>query len=138
MLETLTFPFVIWNDYVPDQMARPLVPVTIRYAENEIQTLALLDSDADINLMPFQLGLDLGFDWDTGGDYTGLEGLGGGLAAKKSVADLYLGSWPSIRQIFAWARNDDVPVILGQWNFFEMVDVCISRTQGLMTFELPK
>ena len=138
MPEKLTYPFIVWKDYVPDQMARPFIPVRIGRADSEIQTWALLDSGADINVLPYQLGLDLGLDWDAGGDYEGLEGLGGGVAAKKSVADLYLGSWPGLRQIFAWARDDEIPVILGQWNFFQEANVCFHRSQNTLELDLSR
>lgn len=138
MPEKLTFPYNVWNDYVPDQMLRPFIPVRLGYDDNEIQTLALLDSGADINVLPYQLGLELGLDWDAAGDFTGLQGLGGGMVSKKSVADLYVGSWPGIRQIFAWARNDEIPVILGQWNFFQEVIVCFHKSRNYLELDLSR
>ena len=119
MTDKLAYPYLVRTEYVPDLVARPFLPVRIRYRQLEIQTMALLDSGSDINVLPYKLGLDLGADWDSREDIEGLEGIGGGLIAKRFVADLYIETWPSIRQIFAWARDDDIPVILGQVDFFQ-------------------
>lgn len=87
-------------------------------------------------MLPYQLGLDLGADWDTRGDIEGLQGIGGGVEAKKFVADLYVEVWPSIRQIFAWARNDEIPVILGQIDFFQKVNVCFHRSRNFFEVDM--
>lgn len=134
MTERLTYPYVVRTEYIPDFVARPFLPVTIRYGQAEIQTMALLDSGADINVMPYQLGLELGADWDAPSVIEDLQGLGGGVQAKRIVADLHVESWPSIGQIFAWARDDEIPVILGQIDFFQNVNVCFHRYQ--YTFEI--
>ncbi len=136
MAEKLSFPFVVRPEYIQDGIARPFLPVRIRYRHNDIQTMALLDSGSDINVLPYQLGLSLGADWDSQGSEEELQGIGGGIEAKRIVADLYVGAWPSIRQVFAWAQDDDIPVILGQWNFFQMVDVCFHRSRSFFEVDM--
>jgi len=123
MTERLTYPYVVRTEYISDFIARPFLPVTIRYGQAEIQTMALLDSGADINVLPYQLGLELGADWDTPSVIEDLQGLGGGVEAKRIVADLHVESWPSTRQILAWARDDGIAELLDQWSLFEMLDV---------------
>ncbi len=137
MTEKLIYPYIVRTEYVRDRIARPFVPVRIRYRHNEIQTMALVDSGADINVLPFQLGLNLGAGWHNREHIGGLEGAaGGGLEAKRFVADLYVGAWPSIRQIFAWTRDEDLPVILGQIDFFHRVDVCFHRSRNYLELDL--
>ena len=98
--------------------------------------MALLDSGSDINVLPYQLGLHLGAEWSSRANIEGLQGIGGGLEAKRFIADLYVESWPRIRQLFAWARDEDIPVILGQINFFHMVNVCFHRSQNFFDIDM--
>jgi len=35
-----------------------------------------------------------------------------------------------IQLLFAWANSDEVPVLLGQTNFFKEFNVCIYRSQN--------
>lgn len=125
-------------EYVPDGIPRPFLPVRIRYRQNEIEAMALVDSGSDINVLPYQLGLNLGADWASREYFQELQGIGGGVAAKRLVADLYVEAWPSIRQIFAWARDDDMPVILGQMNFFHEVDVCFHSSQHYFEVDMSR
>ena len=98
--------------------------------------MALLDSGADISVLPYQLGPELGADWDAPSVVEDLQGLGGGIKAKRIVADLYVETWPGIRQIFAWAHDDEIPVILGQIDFFQNVDVCFHRSRNSFEVEM--
>ena len=34
-----------------------------------------------------------------------------------------------VRQAFAWTRTSDVPLLLGQVNFFQNFDVCFYRSE---------
>ena len=136
MNDRLVFPYIVLPQFERDHLARPYLPVTIRYRQNEVQTVALLDSGADANVLPLHLGLELGANWDRQPETSDLEGIGGGGEAKWIGADLQVESWPSIRLIFAWANDNDVPVILGQWNFFEHVDVCFFRSQKRFELDL--
>ncbi|ETW98998.1 MAG: hypothetical protein ETSY1_16615 [Candidatus Entotheonella factor] len=43
-------------------------------------------------------------------------------------------SFPSVDLAFAWTQAEDVPVILGQVNFFMEFDVCFFRSQ--LAFEI--
>jgi hypothetical protein len=41
-----------------------------------------------------------------------------------------VGSFAPARLAFAWTRNEAVPLLLGQVNFFLEFDVCFFRSQG--------
>ena len=45
-----------------------------------------------------------------------------------------VGQFPPVRLAFAWTRNERVPLILGQANFFMEFDVCLFRSRW--TFEV--
>ena len=138
MTEKLEFEYIVADWYNPDGDIHPFVPVILRHRNRSLQTLALVDSGADMNVIPFHIGMELGLSWERTANDFELHGLAEILAAKAVAVDLEIGSWPTLRMAFAWSRQDETPVILGQWNFFGEVDVCFSRSQGLMTFELPK
>ena len=52
-----------------------------------------------------------------------------GLVVMANVAD-----FAPVRLVFAWAMSDQVPLILGQANFFLEFDVCFFRSK--LTFEV--
>lgn len=58
--------------------------------------------------------------------------LAGNLAqsdARAILATATIGQFAPVRLAFAWTRNNQVPVSLGQVNFFMEFDVCFFRTQ---------
>jgi hypothetical protein len=90
----------------------------------------LVDSGAALNVLPFQVGLQLGADWDK--QTTQLK-LSGNLALSEARALILEGiveSFPPVRLAFAWTQNPNVPVILGQTNFFMEFDVSFFRSQS--------
>ena len=63
--------------------------------------------------------------------------LSGNLArceARALVVSAVVASFPAVRLVFAWARTDQIPVLLGQVNFFMEFDVWFYRS--LSEFEL--
>ena len=137
MPERLEFEYILGDWYFPDEDRRPLVPVKLSYQDNVVQQWALLDSGADMNVMPFQIGLDLGLSWVPSiQDFSLLGWAGRQLPAKAIAVELQIGSWPSLKMAFAWSTFAETPLILGQWNFFQMVDICFLRSQGLISLEL--
>jgi hypothetical protein len=43
----------------------PDLPITLRYQLNSMNAVGLVDSGASISVLPYSLGIQLGFDWDT-------------------------------------------------------------------------
>ena len=43
---------------------RPILPISLRNSSRRVQTTGLLDTDADVNAMPFHMGLALGAKWE--------------------------------------------------------------------------
>jgi len=136
MAELLSFPYIRSTEYVDDQVVRPFIPVSIKYREKSIDTMAMLDSGADTSILPHAVGLALGADWSRQPDLWHLEGFGGELETKKLVFDLVIGNWHPLRIRFGWTNNNDVPVLLGQLNFFHVVDICFYRSRQLVQLSL--
>ena len=135
MADWRLFPYVFNPEYIDDGLARPFLPVTLGYRQRRLEALALLDSGADLNVLPYRLGLELGADWDEQGEVSGLKGIGAVLESRSMVIDVTLAHWPTISMGFAWAEGDDLPVVLGQSTFFKHFDICFRRPPPQMRLE---
>jgi hypothetical protein len=101
---------------------------------SRVEVSGLLDTGAAVNVLPYASGVALGFDWDR---QTTSVRLGRNLAAVEARAvtvSAIVGSFAPVRLVFAWTHADDVPIRLGQVNFFAEFDVCFFRSRGI--FEL--
>lgn len=113
-----------------DALLMPMLPVALRLKENEpIQVHGLLDSGATVNVLPYSVGVRLGAVWEA---QTTRVTLAGNLAAQEARALLVearVGEFSPVSLVFAWTRADNVPLLLGQVNFFEEFDVCFRRSR---------
>lgn len=134
MADRLVFPYVVNRQYVRDERARPFLPIALSNQERRVQTLALVDSGADLNVLPYEVGVKLGGIWDAQPRMFGVSGVVGQLASRGLVVDVAIGNWPVVNMGFAWTRETDVPVILGQISFFSHFNVCFLRSS--QQFEL--
>lgn len=94
----------------------------------------LLDTGADVNVLPYSLGIALGGVWDE--SRTGLR-LSGNLAnfeARGILMTCTVGKLAPAQLAFAWTRAEHIPLILGQVNFFAEFDVCFFRARN--SFEI--
>jgi hypothetical protein len=107
-----------------------MLPLTL-IGSQEVATVGLVDSGAAINVLPFALGVQLGFDWTRETRSVELSGNLASVEARVVVLSAAIGAFPPIRLAFAWARTDAVSVILGQVNFFLEFDVCFFRSRAL-------
>lgn len=129
MTDSHRFPYVEIDPPLGAASALPCVPITLELHGNIATVSALVDSGATLNVLPYDVGLRLGADWD---QMTIPVQLTGNLAATEARALLVnatIAQFPAVRLAFAWTKNDDVPVILGQVNFFMEFDVCFFRSQ---------
>lgn len=112
----------------------PFVPLTLSYADRTIQREALIDSGSTNNVMPYQVGLDLGLSWDAQTLKLSSEEAFGGVPVVGIRVFGRINPFPPIPLVFAWWKADTRPLILGHMNFFLAFDVHFYDTQGF--FEL--
>ena len=112
----------------------PRVPLVLRTAAVSLETLGLVDSGATVNVLPHSIGQRLGMTWDDRKAIIRLSGSLGGESALPVFALATIGDLPLVRLAFAWTRREDVPVILGQTNFFMEFDVHFYRSR--LEFEI--
>jgi len=122
MPSTIEFPF-------SDDEALPTIPITLSHAGFSVSINALLDTGSTVNLLPYNIGLQLGATWE---EQTVRLPLAGNLArveARGVFVDVQIGNLEPVRLAFAWAQASQIPLILGQTNFFREFDVCFQRSR---------
>jgi hypothetical protein len=127
------FPYVQRDRSLGRASLAPILPLTL-IARLSVATDGLVDSGAAVNVLPYALGVQLGFDWEQHSHSVELSGNLAAVEARVVVLSAVVGTFPPVRLAFAWAQTDGVSVILGQVNFFLEFDVCFFGSRGL--FEL--
>ena len=126
------FPFVAAADPALGEVGRlPYLPLTLTLKGRSVSVTALVDSGSTVNVLPYEVGLDLGAVWEEQGAEVRLSGNMANVTARVLTADGIIGDLSPIRLGFAWARSRNVPVILGQMNFFLEFDVYFFRSRGV-------
>jgi len=131
MTQPERFPLVQTGTFGGRPDLAPMLPVTLGSPHGSVQATGLLDSGATINVLPHDLGIQLGLDWRQQQRY-GIQ-LTGNLAnyhARGVALDLVIGPFPAVRQVFAWTQATNVPLILGRIHFFLEFEVCFFRAKA--------
>jgi hypothetical protein len=112
----------------------PRIPLLLRRGDRSIEALGLVDSGATVNVLPYELGLELGAVWD---DRKAIIQLAGNLSSQPATPlslTAEIADFQPTQLVFAWVRNPSVPLILGQTNFFLEFDVFFYRSK--LEFEI--
>jgi hypothetical protein len=107
----------------------PRLPLLLHREERRIEGVGLVDSGATVNVLPYELGLQLGGVWD---DRRAIIQLAGNLSNQPAMpfsALVEIGEFPTTELVFAWVKSPNAPLILGQTNFFLEFDVCFYRSK---------
>jgi hypothetical protein len=115
----------------------PDLPIVLRHQSRLMSGVGLVDSGASISVLPYSLGIQLGFDWNTQTAHITLAGTLAHVDARGIVVDAAVGQLSPVRLALAWAHSDQVPFLLGQFNFFQGFDVCFFRARGVFEIRQP-
>jgi hypothetical protein len=96
--------------------------------------MALLDTGASVNVLPYEIGIQLGAVWEAQTVSVQLSGNLGRNEEKGLVLSGTVSQFSPILLAFAWTQTRDVPVILGHMNFFTEFNVCFYRHE--LAFEI--
>ncbi len=107
-----------------------MIPIELNYANFAVSANALLDSGSTVNLLPYDIGLQLGAIWERQTVRLPLAGNLAKVEARGLFLHIQIGDLESVRLAFAWVQSSEVPLILGQTNFFREFDVCFGRSQN--------
>jgi len=112
----------------------PYLPMKLSYKDHSVEMMALLDTGESVNVLPYEIGLQLGAAWE---EQTVAIQLSGNLAqmeARGIVLSATVAKFSSVLLAFAWTQSRESPLILGHMNFFAEFDVCFYRAD--FAFEL--
>jgi hypothetical protein len=130
MSDRQQFPYVAVRNTTGEVGLRPLLPITLHYGGRKREASGLLDTGADVNVLPYQLGLELGGVWDNQRTSIQLSGNLANYSARGIILEASVATFPPVKLAFAWTQAENVPLILGQVNFFIEFDVCFFRSRS--------
>jgi hypothetical protein len=127
MVDAQRFPYKIIDSSLGMVDRMPYLPLTLGYNDHSLNVEGLLDTGASVNVLPYEIGTQLGFIWENETLSVMLAGNLARFEARAVVVDAQVSSFPIINLAFAWTQATNVPLILGQANFFFEFDVCFFR-----------
>lgn len=130
MSESKNFPYISMARTALPTDLMPYLPLKLSREDQTMEVFGLVDSGASVSVLPFQIGLKLGAIWE---NQMPLFQLGGNLANYEStglILSVEIANFEAVNLAFAWTKAENVPVILGQTNFFSLFDVCFLRQDG--------
>ena len=134
MRDSERYPFIPADSILGEASLRPYLPITLTYQGCSVETSGLLDTGSMVNILPHQLGINLGAVWEQQTTPLQLTGNLASYEARALVVSATVGRFGPVQLVFAWTTATDVPLLLGQVNFFMEFDVCFYRSQ--LSFEV--
>jgi hypothetical protein len=130
MVEPQKFPYKIIDSSLGMVDRMPYLPLVLSLDGRSLNAEGLLDTGASVNVLPYELGLQLGLIWEAETLSVVLAGNLARFEARAVVIEAQVGSFSTVNLAFAWTQASNVPLILGQANFFFEFDVCFFRTRS--------
>jgi len=130
------FPYVTVRNSQGEVALRPLLPLILSYGNHSRNVSGLLDTGADVNVLPYRLGIELGAVWDDQQTAIQLSGNLANYEARGLILTASVAQFPPIKLAFVWTHAEAVPLILGQVNFMLEFDVCFFRSRSLFEIGL--
>lgn len=127
MRHSQRYPFIPADKVLGEASLRPYLPLTLSNRGRSVETSGLLDTGAAVNVLPYSVGLELGAVWSRQATPLQLTGNLAQYEARLLLAMATISSFQPVRLAFAWTQTDQVPLLLGQINFFLEFDVCFYR-----------
>jgi hypothetical protein len=112
----------------------PQLPMTLATKNYVANVSGLLDIGAAVNVLPFNIGLELGGTWDENAPSIPLAGNLAHFETRVVFLFASISNFDPVRLIFLWTRSENAPLLLGQTNFFMEFDVCFYRSR--LSFEI--
>lgn len=134
MVEPIRFSFTEVEPEMGALSTMPYLPLTLTYQNQSLKVSGLLDTGSSVNVLPYPIGLRLGANWER---QRLSVPLGGNLAlfeARALILRANVEQFPSVELAFAWTKDSNAPLILGQMNFFLAFNVCFYRSE--LAFEI--
>ncbi len=128
MLEGKRFSFIERRNSLGVASNMPYLPLMLTYRNCSVNVMGLLDTGASVNVLPYDIGLQLGAVWEEQTTSLVLTGSLAGLEARGLVVAAVIDDFAPVLLAFAWTQSREAPLILGHMNFFTEFDVCFYRS----------
>lgn len=90
---------------------RPYLPLTLAYNNKALSVSSLLDTGADVNVLPYEIGLQLGAVWTEHKNRFSLSGNMAGYEAHRIILSGIIDDFTPLNLAFAWVQAPNVPLI---------------------------
>jgi hypothetical protein len=134
MIDGQRYSFTERTDSLGRSVIMPYLPLILTLGSRSVEVMALLDTGASVNVLPYEIGVQLGAVWE---NQTVSIPLSGNLVrseARGLVVSGGIAQFSPVLLAFAWSESKDIPVILGHMNFFAEFNVCFYRHE--LAFEV--
>ncbi|WGV27241.1 hypothetical protein [Halotia branconii] len=112
----------------------PRIPLRLCQGNRTVEVLGLVDSGATVNVLPYEIGIELGAIWDDSKAIIQLAGNLSNFPAMPFFATAEISGFAPVQLVLTWVKRAKTPLILGQTNFFLEFDVCFYRSK--LEFEI--
>jgi hypothetical protein len=108
----------------------PYLPFVLEYRNQSLSVTGILDTGSTVNVLPYEIGNQLGATWAQQTTRVKLTGNLANYKARAIILNARVNEFNSVKLAFAWTEANDIPLILGQMNFFLEFDVCFYGSIG--------
>lgn len=129
MCNTARYSFISSNASLGEASFRPYLPLTLSHQQGSVETSGLLDTGASVNVLPYAIGVEIGYEWERQTTTLNLTGNLAQYEARVVLVQATVEQFEPVQLVFAWTQATTVPLILGQVNFFMEFNVCFYRSQ---------
>jgi gag-polyprotein putative aspartyl protease len=133
MIHIARFPY----EQTPVGIPMPYIPIQLEAASRAVRVKALVDTGAMVNVIPKAVGEALNLKWDDG-EPVQLGGNLGKASARTFTLNCTVTGLEATPLEVNWSMLEDVPVILGQIDFFAQFDVCFSYAENEISIRTRK
>lgn len=134
MLDGQRYSFTERIDSLGRSIIMPYLPLMLTLGDHSVEVTALLDTGASVNVLPYEIGIQLGAVWEAQTVSVQLSGNLGRNEARGLVLSGMVAPFSPVLLAFAWTQTRDSPVILGHMNFFAEFNACFYRHE--LVFEI--
>lgn len=114
------------------KILRPIALVSLKAHKRSIQAAMYIDSGADVTMIPFRAGNDLGFRYDPNKIFQ-MSGIAGSLPCLLGKAEVVIGN-QKLRADITWALSDEAPFLLGRKDIFHFFRITFDENKRKIEF----
>jgi hypothetical protein len=134
MSSPIRFDFVRKSNTLGEISYVSYLPLSLAAGDSLVSVSGLLDTGASVNVLPYEIGLQLSLEWEKQNIAVILAGNLAKFPAQGVILLATVAQFPSAPLAFAWTQARNIPLILGGINFFQEFNVCFFGSQ--LVFEI--